>query len=118
MGGRKAEYTVREHVAGDGYRWRYRHYEPAASPRADLVCIHGIQSHGGWYEGSCEHLRQAGYRISFLDRRGAGLNSADRGDAPGFRRLLDDIGEFIQSVARPLARVVPRCYWLFPGEGS
>ena len=98
MGDRKAEYTVREHVAGDGYRWRYRHYEPAGSPRAEVVCVHGIQSHGGWYESSCEHLRRAGYRVSFLDRRGAGLNSADRGDAPGFRRLLDDVTEYIQTV--------------------
>jgi alpha-beta hydrolase superfamily lysophospholipase len=93
---RKAECTIREHVAGDGYCWRYRHYAPASSPKADIVCIHGIQSHGGWYEGSCEHLRRAGYRLSFLDRRGAGLNSEDRGDAPSFRRLLDDIAEFLR----------------------
>jgi alpha-beta hydrolase superfamily lysophospholipase len=90
-----AVYTVAEHTAGDGYRWRYRRYEPAGTPRAHVVFLHGIQSHGGWYEYSCERLRQAGYRVSFLDRRGAGLNERDRGDVSGFRRLLDDVGEFL-----------------------
>jgi len=104
---RKAEYTIREHVASDGYRWRYRHYVPASSPKADVVCVHGIQSHGGWYEGSCEHLRRAGYRVSFLDRRGAGLNPDNRGDAPSFRRLIDDIAEFLQHLRGASAPAYP-----------
>jgi alpha-beta hydrolase superfamily lysophospholipase len=107
LGDRKAEYTIREHVASDGYRWRYRHYLPVSPPRADVVCIHGIQSHGGWYEGSCEHLRRAGYRVSFLDRRGAGLNPDSRGDAPSFRRLLDDIAEFLQHLRSAGAPTYP-----------
>src|SRR5207248_7797309 len=60
-----------------------------------LVFVHGIQSHGGWYEYSCERLREAGFLVSFLDRRGSGLNEQDRGDAPSFRRLLDDVAEFL-----------------------
>jgi alpha-beta hydrolase superfamily lysophospholipase len=66
----------------------------AGTPRAHVVCIHGIQSHGGWYEYSCTRLAQAGFTVSFLDRRGSGLNDATRRHA-GFRRLLDDIAEFI-----------------------
>lgn len=90
--------TIEEFTAGDGYRWRYRRYFPAGTPRAQVVCLHGIQSHGSWYEHSCERLRQAGFAVSFLDRRGAGLNEQDRGDAPSFRRLLDDIAEFLRSL--------------------
>jgi alpha-beta hydrolase superfamily lysophospholipase len=59
--------------------------------------IHGIQSHAGWYAGSCERLRQAGWAVSFLDRRGSGANDKDRGHAPSFRRLLDDIAEFVNA---------------------
>src|SRR5438270_8631617 len=92
-------FTIEEHVAGDGYRWRYRRYEPAA-PRAHVVCIHGIQSHAGWYEPSCTRLRDAGFRVSFLDRRGSGLNEQDRGDTPSFRRLLDDLAEFLTWLKR------------------
>jgi alpha-beta hydrolase superfamily lysophospholipase len=88
-------WTQETHTASDGYRWHYRHYAPAGTPRGDVVCIHGIQSHAGWYEGSCTRLAAAGYDVCFLDRRGSGANQAARGDAPGFRRLLDDIAEFL-----------------------
>ena len=79
--------VVEPFVAGDGYRWQYRRYDPDGTPRARVVCLHGIQSHGGWYGHSCERLRQAGFGVSFLDHRGSGLNEQDRGDAPGRRRL-------------------------------
>lgn len=90
--------TLEEHTAGDGYRWRYRHYAPSASPlpAARVVYLHGIQSHGGWYETSCRHLAEAGFSVFFLDRRGSGLNALARGDAPSFRRLLDDVAEFLR----------------------
>jgi alpha-beta hydrolase superfamily lysophospholipase len=87
---------IEEHTASDGYRWRYRRYLPSGPPRAEVVCIHGIQSHSGWYEYSCGKLADAGFAVSFLDRRGSGMNERDRGDAPGFRRLLDDLAEYLQ----------------------
>jgi alpha-beta hydrolase superfamily lysophospholipase len=93
-------------TASDGYRWGYRRWHPPGRPRAHLVCIHGIQSHGGWYESSCSWFAAAGYEVDFLDRRGSGVNEAGRGDAPSFRRLLDDIAEFLR--ARPREPGVPR----------
>jgi alpha-beta hydrolase superfamily lysophospholipase len=62
------------------------------------VVVHGIRSHGGWYARSCDSLAAAGYDVHFLDRRGSGLNTARRGDAPNFRRLLDDVAEYIQAL--------------------
>ena len=93
----KATCSIEEHTASDGYRWRYRRYLPTESVKARIICVHGIQSHGGWYEHSCQRLCEAGYSVCFLDRRGAGLNQEARGDAPSFRRLLDDLAEFIQT---------------------
>ncbi len=98
---------IESFTAGDGYCWQYRHYPAGGSPRALVVCLHGIQSHGGWYEHSCNRLREAGFSVCFLDRRGSGLNAQDRGDAPGFRRLLDDVAEFLYS-ATGLHPGVPR----------
>ncbi len=88
--------TVESFTAGDGYRWHYRRYEPPGAALARVVCLHGIQSHGGWYEHSCRFLAASGFSVFFLDRRGSGLNEQDRGDAPSFRRLLDDIAEFLR----------------------
>src|SRR5438067_3429192 len=87
------------HTASDGYCWHYRHY-PADRPLARIVYLHGIQSHGGWYEGSCAHLAAAGFPVYFLDRPGPGLNQQDRGDTPSFRRLLDDVAEFLHALKR------------------
>jgi alpha-beta hydrolase superfamily lysophospholipase len=97
-------YTLEEFTAGDGYRWRYRRYLPPGEPHAEIVFIHGIQSHGGWYERSCAELAKSGFAVSFLDRRGSGLNSQNRGDAPSFRRLLDDLAEFLTQVPRSVNR--------------
>jgi alpha-beta hydrolase superfamily lysophospholipase len=95
---------VGEHAAGDGYRWRYREYSAVAEPRGILVFLHGIQSHGGWYEYSCTKFSDQGYGVYFLDRRGSGMNAQERGDAPGFRRLVDDIAEFLTALPRTAAR--------------
>jgi alpha-beta hydrolase superfamily lysophospholipase len=89
--------TIATCAASDGYPLRYRHYPPQAPRRGQVLAIHGIQSHGGWYVGSCEHLARAGWEVFFLDRRGAGLNEQDRGDAWCYERLLADVDEFSQA---------------------
>lgn len=83
-------------TASDGYRWYYRIYRPVGRPRGQVVFLHGVQSHGGWYTCTCMALRDAGYLVWFLERRGCGLNTAHRGDAPSFRRLLDDVAEHLR----------------------
>jgi acylglycerol lipase len=94
--------SIESFAASDGYVWKYRRFLPAqALPVAHVVFIHGIQSHGGWYEHSCLRLAERGFRVDFLDRRGSGMNEQDRGDAPGFRRLLDDLGEYLKSLRSP-----------------
>ncbi len=100
-----ATFTVETFTASDGYRWHYRGYLgtatlPLSLPRAHVVCLHGIQSHADWYGYSCHRLSQAGFAVSFLDRRGSGLNSQDRGDAPSYGRLLDDVAEFLHYLRR------------------
>lgn len=93
-------YSVEEHTAGDGYRWRYRRYRAHGTQCGELVILHGIQSHAGWYEYSCTRLARAGFGVSFLDRRGSGMNEQARGDAPSFRRLVDDVAEYLTALPR------------------
>lgn len=85
-------------AASDGYRFYVRRYFPAGRPRGRVVLLHGIRSHGGWYEWSCQRLCDAGYEVHFLDRRGSGWNTARRGDCPGFRQLIDDVAEYLFDV--------------------
>jgi alpha-beta hydrolase superfamily lysophospholipase len=87
--------------ATDGYLWSYDRYPAAEKSRGRVVFLHGIRSHSGWYRRSCSQIAAAGWDVYFLNRRGAGPNQQDRGDAPGFRRLLDDIAEFLAVDEKP-----------------
>jgi alpha-beta hydrolase superfamily lysophospholipase len=98
---------VEDFTTSDGYHCRYRRYRPKKKPpRAEIVCIHGVQSHAGWYEYSCTRLTEEGFSVSFLDRRGSGLNEEARGDMPSFRRLLDDLAEFLRPLRTDSLRPV------------
>ena len=87
----------------DGTEFYIRRYSPPVPPRGRLVVLPGARSHGEWYVRSARAFAAAGYLVTLLDRRGAGLNTSRRGDAPGFRRLLDDVGEFITAERRTRA---------------
>jgi pimeloyl-ACP methyl ester carboxylesterase len=76
-----------------------------------VVFLHGIQSHGGWYPGSCSRIAAAGYEVYFLERRGCGLNTENRGDAPSFRRLLDDVAEFARTLPADKPRILGGISW-------
>jgi alpha-beta hydrolase superfamily lysophospholipase len=95
--------TLDTFQASDGYRFYFRRWTAAGRPQARLVFLHGIRSHGGWYGRSCARLAEAGFEVYFLDRRGSGLNTAHRGDCPGFRRLIDDVAEFVVGLRREKA---------------
>ena len=65
---------------------------PVTQPLAYIVGLHGIVSHGGWYLKSCSALARAGFEVHFLERRGSGLNTAERGDVNGYVTWLTDLG--------------------------
>jgi len=96
-----ADPSLHAFAAGDGYVWNYRRLNAASASRAEVIVLHGIQSHGGWYLNTGHKLAQGGFNVSLLDRRGCGVNEKNRGDAPSFRRLLDDIAEYASTLPEP-----------------
>ena len=89
----EAEYH--EFVASDGRRLSWQRWRPSSPVRGYVVALHGIQSHGGWYEYSSRQLAEAGLEVCFLDRRGSGRNSEARGDAVHADRLVNDVRQFL-----------------------
>lgn len=73
----------------DGYEAFARLWMPD-SPRGTVLYLHGIQSHGGWFETSARRIAAAGFAVLFPDRRGSGRNERDRGHTPSANRLLQD----------------------------
>ena len=84
------EPSIREYIASDGYRLKFRHWAPE-NPRGIVIALHGIQSHSGWYEYSSRRLAEAGFAVYFPDRRGSGLNGLQRGHATHAMRLVNDV---------------------------
>jgi alpha-beta hydrolase superfamily lysophospholipase len=86
----------------DGYSVHVRWWLPD-SPIGGVLYLHGIESHGGWFEGSASRLAEAGFAVLLPDRRGSGRNKRDRGHAPSAGRLLADVCELSDALARRAA---------------
>jgi len=76
----------------DGYEAHARLWLPDA-PRGAVLYLHGIQSHGLWFESSARRLADAGYAVLLPDRRGSGRNRVDRGHVRSAKRWLRDATE-------------------------
>ena len=88
------EPSIRDLVASDGYRVHFRHWNPESFGipcRGIVIALHGIQSHSGWYDYSSRRMTEAGLAVYFADRRGSGLNGAQRGHAAHAMRLVNDV---------------------------
>lgn len=85
---------------GDGYEASARWWAPAGVSRGAVLYLHGIQSHGEWFERSASRLARAGLAVLMPDRRGSGRNRRDRGHAPSAARLLGDAVEALDELRR------------------
>src|SRR6187401_1092891 len=99
---REAESTARPsriefYTARDGRRLAARVWRTNDLPRARVVFLHGITSHGGWYNQVASYLASAGFDVHFLDRRGSGLNADEPGDVDDWRTWLDDVAVYLES---------------------
>jgi acylglycerol lipase len=101
---------IEHFTAVDGYRFAVRVWRPP-QPRARVVFIHGIISHGGWYHPSAGRLASEGCEVHFLDRRGSGLNLAARGDTPSWETWLADVESYAESLPDDLPRVLLGISW-------
>lgn len=78
---------------------------------ADLVCLHGIISHSGWYEASASHLASAGMNVHFLDRRGSGLNPDSRGDVEDWETWIADVVCYLKNLPAGRPKILLGISW-------
>lgn len=97
-------------AASDGYRYAVRRWD-AERPVARLVLVHGIVSHGGWYLRTCRFLAAQGFEVHFLERRGSGLNLADRGDVARYELWLEDVEAYLEQLGDDAPRVLLGISW-------
>ena len=87
--------------ASDGQRLALRRYLPAMEAQADVVVLHGIISHSGWYEISSIALAERGVDVHALDRRGSGLNANAPGDIDSLRTWIRDVVDYLHHIRKP-----------------
>jgi alpha-beta hydrolase superfamily lysophospholipase len=97
-------------TAPDGYRYAARIWD-VEQPVANIVCLHGIVSHSGWYQTSCAFLAKAGFAVYALDRRGSGLNPAARGDVDRWQTWIEDVEHFLGGLPHGAPRVLLGISW-------
>src|SRR4051794_41222112 len=87
--------NIEFYTAGGGRRLAVRVWRTAEPALARIVFLHGITSHGGWYEQIAYHLAAMGLDVHFLDRRGSGLNAEHPGDVDDWRTWVEDVGAYL-----------------------
>lgn len=92
--------THRTITTSDGRRLSFQHWPVVGEAVGVVVCLHGIQSHSGWYDLSSQQMADAGYEVYFADRRGSGQNGFQRGHADHGMRLLHDVRQLIRLCRR------------------
>ncbi len=84
---------VREEMVASagGVQVFIRSWKPALPARAVIAIVHGVKSHGGYYQRAAEELAAAGIAVYALDLRG-------RGRSGGPRLYVEDIAEYTADV--------------------
>lgn len=72
---------------------------PAAEAKAVALYLHGIEGHAEWFANTAAVLNGAGISVYAPDRRGAGLNTLERGHVENSQVLVDDLEFFLNLVA-------------------
>lgn len=67
---------------------------------ANVVFLHGISSHAGWYARGCEYLSSGGFAVHFLDRRGSGANREARGDVDCWKTWIEDVSVYLEQLRK------------------
>ncbi len=63
-----------------------------------ILYLHGIEGHGQWFENTADALHQRGMTVYAPDRRGAGLNSRDRGHLSSYKLFVDDVNSLLKRI--------------------
>ncbi len=83
----------------DGLRLYAQGWQPETEPRGVVCLVHGLGEHSGRYTHLAAFLNRAGYALLAFDLRGHGKSEGQRGYAPSYEVLLDDIANFLAEAA-------------------
>jgi alpha-beta hydrolase superfamily lysophospholipase len=83
----------------DGLQLYAQGWQPHVEPKGVVCLVHGLGEHSGRYAHLAAFLNQAGYALLAFDLRGHGQSEGQRGHAPSYEALLDDISQLLAEAA-------------------
>ncbi len=86
--------------ASDGLQLFAQTWQPEAEARAVVCLVHGLGEHSGRYAHLAAALTGADYALLAFDLRGHGQSGGQRGHAPSYEVLLDDIARLLDEAAQ------------------
>lgn len=75
--------------------------------RGAVVLVHGLGEHAGRYEALANRLNEWGFAVRGYDQCGHGESGGERGGVPRTSRLIDDLGDIVDSTRQRLPPGVP-----------
>ena len=75
--------------------------------RGAVVLVHGLGEHAGRYDALAGRLNGWGFEVRGYDQYGHGKSGGARGGLPSMMRLVDDLGDVVDSVRVRLALGTP-----------
>lgn len=78
-----------------------------AGARGLVLIVHGLGEHAGRYDHVARRLNQWGFAVRSYDQYGHGESGGMRGALPQQERLLNDLGDLVQSCRRRMEPGLP-----------
>jgi acylglycerol lipase len=85
---------------GDSLQLYAQGWQPETEPKGIVCLVHGLGEHSGRYTHLAAFLNQAGYALLAFDLRGHGKSQGQRGHAPSYEALMEDISHFLEEAAK------------------
>lgn len=94
-----ADSTLSTFTASDGDNLAVQdwHLPEEVQPRATVLVVHGLGEHGHRYDRFARRLNGWGFAVRSYDQYGHGDSGGVRGGLPQAARLIDDLGDIVES---------------------
>jgi alpha-beta hydrolase superfamily lysophospholipase len=105
----QSESTLSTFTASDGDNLAMQDWPlpEGIAQRGTIVVVHGLGEHAGRYEPIARRLNEWGFAVRGYDHYGHGESGGNRGGLPVESRLIDDLGDVIETTRQRMDAGLP-----------
>lgn len=105
----QSESTLSTFTASDGENLALQEWPlpEGAAQRGTVLIVHGLGEHAGRYDHVARRLNEWGFAVRGYDHYGHGDSGGPRGALPAESRLIDDLGDIVESTRQRMPAGAP-----------